>query len=161
MGISNYLGTKSENELIENAKSEELDHIKSYPEGEKEEIRQIFAKKGFKEKELENAVDTITSDINRWVEIMLQDEHGFSLANKSPVKSGLATFIINWLLPGTIAKPFVLFSVLTAIAFFLISAFKTRFVGKSWYLNGMEILIIGGIAALIAFYIVRFLKELV
>jgi len=35
MGISNYLGTKSENELIENAKSEELDHIKSYPEGEK------------------------------------------------------------------------------------------------------------------------------
>jgi len=175
MGISNYLGTKSENELIENAKSEELDHIKSYPEGEKEEIRQIFAKKGFKDKELENAVDTITSDINRWVETMLQDEHGFSLANKSPVKSGLATFIafiligfiplttfiINWLLPGTIAKPFVLFTVLTAIAFFLIGAFKTRFVGKSWYLNGMEILIIGGIAALIAFYIVRFLKELV
>jgi len=106
---------------------------------------------------------------------MLQDEHGFSLANKSPVKSGLATFIafiligfiplttfiINWLLPGTIAKPFVLFSVLTSIAFFLIGAFKTRFVAKSWYLNGMEILIIGGIAALIAFYIVRFLKELV
>ena len=93
MGISNYLGTKSENELIDKAKSEELIHIEHYPEGEKEEIRQIFSRKGFKGDELENAVDTITSDVNRWVETMLQDELGFSLSKKSALKSGFATFI--------------------------------------------------------------------
>ena len=175
MGVSNYLGTKSENEQIDSAKSEELDHIKHYPEGEKEEIRQIFAKKGFEAEELEYAVDTITSDINRWVDTMLQDELGFSLTKKSPVKAGLATFIafviigfiplttfiINWLAPGTIEKPFIVASVFTGIAFFLVGAFKTKFVGKSWFKNGFETLLIGGFAALIAFYIGRFLKALV
>ena len=145
MGISNYLGTKSENELIDNAKSEELEHIKHYPEGEKEEIRQIFEKKGFRGDDLENAVETITSDVERWVDTMLQDEHGFSLAKKSPFKAGsatfiafiligfipLLTFIVNWLAPGSIDKPFMVSAVLTGIAFFLVGAFKTKFVGKS------------------------------
>lgn len=175
MGISNYLGTKSENELIDNAKMEELHHIEHYPEGEKEEIRQIFAKKGFEGEDLKNAVETITSDINRWVDTMLQDEHGYSLTEKSPFKAGVATFsafiligfiplttfIINWLVPGTIEKPFVVSTVFTGIAFFLVGAYKTRFVGKSWYINGLETLLVGGAAALIAFYIGRFLRALV
>lgn len=175
MGISNYLGTKSENELIDNAKSEELEHIKHYPEGEKEEIRQIFAKKGFSGVELEKAVDTITSDVNRWVDTMVQDELGFSLSKKSAVKSGLTTFIafiligfvplaafiLNWLIPGLIEKPFIVSSVLTFIAFFMVGAFKTKFVGKKWYINGLETLIIGGVAATIAFYIGHFLEKLV
>ena len=175
MGISNYLGTKSENELIDKAKKEELDHIEHYPEGEREEIRQIFARKGFKGDELENAVNTITSDVNRWVETMLQDELGFSLSKKSPLKSGLATFIafiiigfiplasfvINWFEPGLIERPFLISSVFTGLAFFLVGAYKTRFVGKSWYLNGFETFIIGGIAAFIAYYIGSLLKAIV
>lgn len=175
MGISNYLGTKSENELIDKAKSEELIHIEHYPEGEKEEIRQIFSRKGFKGDELENAVETITSDVNRWVETMLQDELGFSLSKKSALKSGLATFIafiiigfiplasfvINWFKPGMIEKPFLISAVFTGLAFFLIGAYKTKFVGKKWYINGLETLLIGGTAAFIAFYIGRLLKALV
>ncbi|MGI9534671.1 MAG: VIT1/CCC1 transporter family protein, partial [Thermodesulfobacteriota bacterium] len=127
MGISNYLGTKSEEELIENAKTEELNHIKHYPEGEKEEIRQIFSKKGFTGNELENAVNIITSDLNRWIETMVQDELGYSLSQKSPLKSGATTFfafvligfipllsfIVNWLIPDSISNPFLLSSVLT------------------------------------------------
>ncbi len=175
MGISNYLGTKSENELLEKAKEEELNHIEHYPEGEKEEIRQIFARKGFVGEELENAVETITSDVNRWVETMLQDELGYSLNSKSALKSGLATFIafiligfiplasfvINWLIPGTLENPFLISSVFTGLAFFLVGAYKTKFVGKNWYLNGLETLIIGGIAAFIAYYIGSLLKALV
>jgi len=175
MGISNYLGTKSENEIVEKAKAEELNHIEHYPEGEKEEIRQIFARKGFVGDELENAVETITSDVNRWVDTMLQDELGYSLNNKSAIKSGLATFIafiligfiplasfvINWLTPGLIEKPFLVSSVFTGVAFFLVGAYKTKFVGKSWYVNGLETLLIGGIAAIIAYYIGSLLKTLV
>ena len=175
MGVSNYLGTKSENELIDKAKSEELDHIKHYPEGEKEEIRQIFSKKGFSGDELENAVETITSDLNRWVETMLQDELGFSLSKKSAIKSGLATliafiligfiplasFVINWMKPGIIEKPFLYSAVFTGIAFFLVGAYKTKFVGKNWFINGLEVLFVGGSAAFIAFYIGRLLKTLV
>ena len=175
MGISNYLGTKSENELISNARKEELNHIMHYPEGEKEEIRQIFSKKGFTGSELENAVNIITSDITRWIETMMQDELGYSLNQKSPLKSGAATFfafvlvgfipllsfIVNWLFPGSVSNPFLLSSVLTCIGFFLIGAFKTKFVGKKWYFNGFETLLIGGAAALLAFIIGRGLRNMV
>ena len=175
MGISNYLGTKSENELIDRAKTEELSHIEHFPEGEREEIRQIFSKKGFKGDELENAVNTITSDVNMWVDTMLQDELGFSLSKKSALKSGRATFIafiligfiplacfvINWIMPGSIDRPFLVSSIFTGLAFFLVGAYKTRFVGKSWYLNGIETLVIGGIAAFIAYYIGSLLKAFV
>ena len=141
----------------------------------KKRFRQIFARKGFVGEELENAVETITSDVNRWVETMLQDELGYSLNSKSALKSGLATFIafiligfiplasfvINWLIPGTLENPFLISSVFTGLAFFLVGAYKTKFVGKSWYLNGLETLIIGGIAAFIAYYIGSLLKALV
>ena len=175
MGISNYLGTKSEEELIAKARKEELNHIKLYPEGEKEEIRQIFSKKGFSGIELQNAVNVITSDINRWIETMMQDELGYSLKQKSPLKSGATTFfafvlvgfipllsfIVNWLFPDSVSNPFLVSSVLTCISFFLIGAIKTKFVGKKWYFNGVETLLIGGAAALLAFIIGRGLSNLV
>jgi vacuolar iron transporter family protein len=47
MAVSNYLGTKSERERIENIRAAEDRHIEQIPEGEREEIRQIFASKGF------------------------------------------------------------------------------------------------------------------
>ena len=175
MGISNYLGTKADKELMENAKQEELNHIKHYPEGEKEEIRQIFANKGFEGQELDDAVNIITSDINRWVETMMKEELGYSLKILSPFNSGattfgafilvgfipLAAFVINWFIPGLISNPFFVSSVLTGIAFFLVGAFKSRFIGKSWYVSGLEVLFVGSIAAVIAYIIGHLLKSLV
>ena len=175
MGISNFLGTKADKELMENAMQEELNHIEHYPEGEKEEIRQIFANKGFKNKELEDAVNIITSDINRWVDTMMREELGFSVKIPSPFNAGattfaafviigfipLAAFVINWLLPGTFNNPFLVSSILTGIAFFLVGAFKSRFIAKKWYISGLEVLFVGSIAAVIAYIIGHILKSLV
>ena len=97
------------------------------------------------------------------------------MKQKSPLKSGATTFIafvlvgfiplisfiINWLFPDLISNPFLLSSVLTCISFFLIGAIKTKFVGKKWYFNGIETLLIGGAAALLAFIIGRGLSNLV
>ncbi len=169
MAVSNYLGTKSDCEHVENLRAEEWAEIHSYPEGEREEIRQIYARKGFAGEQLEQVVAVITADHERWVDTMLQEEHGVSL---EPTNAGMAAlttfgafavvgllpllpFLLNWGLPGLVPAPFAVSSVITLIAFFLVGALKGQFVNVNGYRSGFETLLVGGTAALLA-YIVGF-----
>ena len=127
MAVSNYLGTRAENQLREQTRARELDEIKKWPEGEREEIRQIYLGKGFDGELLDQVVEVITSDAERWVDTMLQEEHGMALQDHDAGKAGLATFVsfglvglipllpylLNWIMPGSVASTFFWSSVLT------------------------------------------------
>lgn len=175
MAVSNYLGTKAEEELKEKARKEENLHINIFPEGEKEEIRQIFSQKGFEGKQLEDAVKTITSDINRWIDTMLVEELGYSLNRQSALKAGLVTFfafffigmipilsyVINLFIPELIKNPFLVSIYLTGFTFLLIGALKSRYIIKPWYFSAIETLLVGSMAAAIAYIAAAGLKNLI
>jgi VIT1/CCC1 family predicted Fe2+/Mn2+ transporter len=165
MAVSNYLGTKADNEHLENQRQAEHEEIDSHPEGEREEIRQIYASKGFSGRQLEEVVEVITADRRQWVETMLQEEHGLSLQPADPRTAALATFtafalvgalplipfLLNWFFPGLIAAPFLVSSVVTLCAFFAVGALKGQFVKISAWRSGLETLLVGGVAALLAY----------
>ncbi|HRQ76698.1 MAG TPA: VIT1/CCC1 transporter family protein [Phycisphaerales bacterium] len=175
MAVSNYLGTRAEQQELDRARRTELKHIALFPEGEREEIRQIFAAKGFEGENLERVVDVITSDARQWVDTMLREELGLSVESRSPYKAAWATFIafvvigalpllpflhqVVW--PNGIGDPFMLSAVMTGVAFFFVGAGKSRFVDESWYRAGFETLAIGGIAAGIAYGVGLLLRGLV
>ena len=175
MAVSNYLGTRAENQHRIKIRNRELEEIKRFPEGEVEEIRQIYARKGFEGRILDDAVDVITSDEKTWVDTMVQEEFGLSLQSHDPLKAGLATFgafclvgfiplmtyVANWLSPGLIDYAFGLSAGLTVIAFFIVGAMKGRFVDQGWLVSGLETVAIGGIAAGMAFGVGLLLKGLV
>ena len=69
MAASNYLGTKAEQEDFKRLEVIEYRHVDTNPEGEREEVRQIFTEKGFEGEDLERVVELITSDRTRWVRI--------------------------------------------------------------------------------------------
>ncbi|HZW60228.1 MAG TPA: VIT1/CCC1 transporter family protein, partial [Woeseiaceae bacterium] len=92
MAISNYQSGRTREHLLEKARLTEHEHIRHVPEGETEEVRQIFRSKGFEGEVLERIVETITADPDLWVNTMLVEEHGLALEGPRPWLSGVTTF---------------------------------------------------------------------
>lgn len=163
MAVGNYVGTKSERQALEEVRRAEHHHIRAIPDGEREEIRQIYAAKGFEGALLEQVVDVITADERRWVDTMVTEEFGLQLEMPSPARAALSTFfafvfagfvpILPYCLPLGMTSPtlFAVSSVATAITFFLIGAAKGHVVQRSKWLSGVETLLIGGAAAMLAY----------
>ena len=172
MGISNFLGTRAEKQQRAHIQREEQDQIRTVPEEEREEIRQIFAKKGFSGDDLERVVEVITSDDERWVSVMMREEHGYPAAEVSPWRAGLVTysgfmvagllpllpFIYAAIAPGGLSNAFFWSMGLAGGVFFTIGALKSLFVEQPWYWAGLEILGIGGVAAGLAYAVGAVLK---
>jgi VIT1/CCC1 family predicted Fe2+/Mn2+ transporter len=169
MAASNYSGTKAEVDEKMHLRAIEERHIETVPEGEREEIRQIFRGKGFEGPELERAVDVITADTKRWVDTMLAEEYGLPKAMRSPLKAAASTFAAFMLcglvplLPFVVAAPssFGLSILMTGMVFFLIGSGKSRWSPASWWRSGSETLAIGMGAAALAYIIGHGLRTLV
>ncbi len=165
MAAGNFIGTRAENQSERKSRREEKEEIELHPEGEKEEIRQIYASKGFEGETLEKVVEVITANKERWVDTMMQEEHGVAQGNPSAIKAGLATFtsflvvggiplvayVIDLIDPAILGSPFGPSCFLTGIAFFVVGALKSRYVEQHWALSGAETLGIGTLAAIVAY----------
>ncbi|MEZ5895915.1 MAG: VIT1/CCC1 transporter family protein [Parvularculaceae bacterium] len=169
MAAGNYSGVKAERDDIKRLIAMERKHISLAPEGEREEVRQIFIAKGFGGDDLEQAVALMTADEERWAQFMLQEEHGVASVSRSPLRAALVTFcafavcglapLAPFLLPAT-AAPMAVASVLTAATFFGIGAIKSKWSTVSWLRSGLETVAIGMIAAGLAFAAGKMLKTL-
>jgi len=169
MAASNFLGTRAEQDDYRRLEKMEYRHIELVPDGEREEVRQIYRKKGFEGEELEKAAELITSDKDRWVKTMLIEEYGLPSEIRSPWYAAFATFAafvacgLVPLLPylfGT-ASSFLVSCILTGITFFLIGSFKSRWSTSSWVRSGLETLSVGAVAAGLAYGMGVLLKEIV
>jgi VIT1/CCC1 family predicted Fe2+/Mn2+ transporter len=159
MAASNYLGTKAELDDWRRLEHIEHRHIDLEPEGEREEVRQIFERKGFEGNDLERIVESVTSNRERWVKTMLMDEYGLPHSVRSPWVAAVSTFtafLICGLIPllpylfGTTNSLFVSVA-LTGIVFFAIGSIKSRWSTSSWWYSGLITLLVGGIAASLAY----------
>jgi VIT1/CCC1 family predicted Fe2+/Mn2+ transporter len=172
MALGNYLSTKSEQDYVKKERERESWEVDNVPDGEREEIRMIFRKKGFEGKDLDRAVKIITSDKKRWVDTMMHDELGLDNEEKNPLKGSLATFfafviaglipilsfIIVSLIPGLAINTFFIAAILTAAALFIVGAMRSFVTGINWLRSGIEMLVVGSIAAGAA-YLVGFLLK--
>jgi VIT1/CCC1 family predicted Fe2+/Mn2+ transporter len=167
MAASNFLGTKAEHDDLQRLEAIEHRHIELAPEGEREEVRQIFARKGFAGADLDRVVELITSDRERWVQTMLADEYGLPQEARSPWRAAVSTFSaflicgLAPLLPFLLGmKSAIVFSTfLTGAVFFLIGSVKSRWSSASWWRSGLSTLLVGGIAAALAYVVGVLLKS--
>jgi VIT1/CCC1 family predicted Fe2+/Mn2+ transporter len=163
MAVSNYQKSKSDRQRIDQFRRIEAQHIEDVPEGEREEIRQIFKRKGFEGAVLEEIVTTITRDREQWIDTMLTEELGLQLESASPMKSAITTFasfaivgfipILPFMLPLNLDPQaiFLASAIATSIAFFFVGLLKGRELEQPALRSGLETLVMGCFAALLAY----------
>ncbi|MEX0308500.1 MAG: VIT1/CCC1 transporter family protein [Ruegeria sp.] len=161
MAAGNYSGTKAELDNIRRIRAIEERHISLYPGGERREVREILAQKGLSGRVLEEATDAITSNHDNWIDLMIEGEYGLGSVDPHPVKAAMATFfafLVAGMIPLlpfllSIDNAFTLSAWLTGGMFFAIGAIKSRWSLAPWWRSGGETLLIGGLAASIAFLV--------
>lgn len=174
MSVGSYLSTKSEKQKYQKHKNIEYWEVDNLPEKEREEVREIYAAKGFEGELLEQVVTQITADKDRWVDVMMKEELEMAEETKSPIAMGAVTFIsfiILGFIPltiyvidytvGTEADLFLYSSVMTFIIFGLIGYAKSYVTNTSRIRGVFETLFLGGSAALLAYFVGDLLEKLI
>lgn len=165
MAIGDYLSTKAENEYEQSERERETWEVDNYPEGEKEEMIEIYMEKGISETDANAMVNIISKYKEAWIDIMMVEELGIIEDKESPLKNSIATFlsfaifgfipllafVIASFIPDMQQYTFLLASIFTGITLFVLGAIKVRITTKSWLYSGFEMLVVGGIAAAAAY----------
>lgn len=169
MAAGNFTGTKAERDEYDQLRRMEERHIDLAPEGEREEVRQIFRAKGFEGEALENAVDVITKHRESWVDTMMREEHGMPAVARNPTTAAFYTFVAFVVCGSVPLLPYLAglpspewpSAVMTGITFFAIGSVRSRWSPKLWWRAGLETLLIGMAAAGVAYVIGYWLKGFV
>ena len=158
-----YTSTKAALSYYLSQLDREETEIEKTPRLEKREIYNIYYNKGFRGKLLNQIVKKIISDKKIWLDTMMVEELGLThIKNIRPGKSALivgASAIIGSLIP---LLPFfflpvklgiIIASGLAALTLFITGMIKAKLTVGSKFRSGLEMLIIGMLAALAGYLI--------
>jgi VIT1/CCC1 family predicted Fe2+/Mn2+ transporter len=144
----------------------EMEHLS---EVERQEIRDIYKDKGFEGKLLEQIVEKICSDKKVWLDTMMREE--LKLENPeegmTPLKQGLLVGVSAligsfipitpfFFMPPPQAIPIALIASLGVL--FFVGAYKSKLTSGKWLLGGLEMMLIGGAAALSGYLVGLFFQ---
>jgi VIT1/CCC1 family predicted Fe2+/Mn2+ transporter len=153
-----YTSKRAEADLFHSEAARERRHLKAVPALEREEVRELYRRKGFEGPLLDRIVETITANEEVWLAVMMAEEHGLA-----PVSSrralgaslivGLSAIVGSFipLLPFFFAPIQVgiwISIALAGVTLFAFGALKARWtVGVPWK-SGLELAAIGLCSAL-------------
>lgn len=168
-----YTSTRAQQSLYEGELAKEKREIEETPEEEKEELRDLYRQKGLSGRLLDEVVEKLTSDKNVWLDEMMKSELGLQPVEtqKALISScvvGLAA-VIGSLIPMI---PFLLIPttqisigqaiwwslIISAVALFVLGAYKAQISIGDWKKSGAEIAIIGTVSALVGYLVGLFFK---
>src|SRR4030042_1069052 len=75
MGAVAYTSTLADADVFESERSREYRHIERHPHLERDEVREIYQRKGFSGDLLAQIVETITANPDVWGGVMMAEEH--------------------------------------------------------------------------------------
>ena len=161
MATGAYLGSKAEQDVQSAEIAKEAKELEEHPAEELAELVILYQREGLSFKEAKGVADHIAADKDLWLRTLIEKELGLSPdITSNPVKDALtmgASFIAGAMIPVvpyffSDNKLAITASVSAAlVGLFVLGIGKGRIVRKSPLLQGLEILIIGAVAAGVGF----------
>jgi vacuolar iron transporter family protein len=165
MGAVGYTSTVSERDYYQAERAREATEIDRAPEDERQEIRDIYAQKGFAGELLDRVVETITANRDRWLETMMGEELRLQpVETKAILRSAVVITIatlVGHLIP---LVPFlalqrvpalVVAVVLSGLVLFGVGVYSALTLVGDWRKNGLKMVVIGLGAAAVGFAVGR------
>ncbi len=158
MALGGYLSARTEREVIEQRIATERLEIADEPAEERAELRRIYYRKGLRGPLLERVISQLTANDERWLNALLQDEHGLTEHDSSPAWVRGAqiggAFVLGGLIPAIpflvgLPWPRVLAYVLTALTALVLGGVKARYTLKGPVRAALEFLAIVSIGTLV------------
>ncbi|GKY95453.1 hypothetical protein MPSEU_000506900 [Mayamaea pseudoterrestris] len=173
MGVGEFLSSKAENEWILSERSREEWELENYPQGEIQEMIDIYESKGVSKRDAELVINTLSKYKSFFVDLMMQQELELQVPDKDHVKESMREGVVMFCsfaffgslpLLGYVIIPakfphlsedalFRCACIVTGCVLFLLGAVKSFFSSLKWYRAGMETLLLGGCCATVAFTI--------
>lgn len=175
MAVGDYLSEKSKKDYYLVEKKNEEKFLKSDPKGEKTLLEKLYLNKGFNKKDSRTIVNIFAKNKNNLIKEILNEELDLNYERNKPVRGGIVTFlsflffgfiplllfVIASLFKITITNSFLWASLLSGAALFVLGVLKSRLTGKSWLNSGIQVLIVGGLAALAAYFVGELLASII
>ena len=165
MGAVAYTSFGSDRDFYLAEKAREQREIESEPDDEREEIREIYAAKGFKGQLLEDVVSTITANRETWVSTMMNEElHLQPVAQRSLVQSAVIVTVATLIGHFIPIVPFMVVArtpaislaiALSAVTLFAVGVYSAKTLVGDWRKSGTQMVAIGLGAAALGFLIGR------
>ncbi|MBI5228007.1 VIT1/CCC1 transporter family protein [Candidatus Micrarchaeota archaeon] len=159
-----YTSTKAEVEHYQSEIKRELDEIDRVPEQERKEIEDIYRAKGFSGKLLAQVVDQICSNKKVWLETMMREELHLENPSESmsafwqgmvvgfsAIVGSLVPLVPYFFLPVSQATTIAL--IISPLVLFAVGAYKSQITSGKWLRGGLELMLIGGAAALAGYLV--------
>lgn len=166
MGLGGYLAARTDFEHYFTERQRENWEIDHLPEVERDEVTQVFRGYGMQDAQIKPIVDALNNDRQQWLDFMMRFELGLEAPDPKRARISALTIGLSYIVGGFIPlSPYMLvhnlFSallvsiVVTLIALFLFGYIKGRFTGTKPFTSGFQTVLVGGLAAGVAFLLAR------
>ena len=172
MASGEYVSVRSQREMYEYQIGLEADELKEYPEEEAAELALIYTARGMPADEAKKLADSLIADPKKALDTLTREELGLNPDELgSPMGAAVTSFfsfVIGALIPllpflfaayfgFTNQASLITAIILTALSLFGLGATLSLFTGKNSWHGGLRMLLIGGGAGLIAYFVGKLL----
>lgn len=169
MGLGGYLAAKSDSEHYDREVIREYSEIEKIPDAERAEVKTIFEQYGLTSEQSLLIANALSKRPKDYVDFMMRFELGLEKPNpKRALKSAITIAssyigggmipLLPYILMTSAKKALPISAIFTLLALFIFGYVKGHFTSVQPIRSAIQTMLIGGLAATVAFIIARFVE---